>query len=296
MYRVYTWVASVVPKLPRSLRRLAAVVIGNLAWGFARLARKSATANVIRVLGSSSGRRTLFDRVREQLIVRRIFCNCIDNYLELFALPARPREQVVAKMDVAGIEHLEEALSLGRGAVLFSAHLGPFEYLSSWFSAHGYEMVIPVENVRDERLLRLMVTLRQSHGVTFVPLSGPKAIRTMFDTLRRNQLVLITADRAVEGEEVVVDFFGAATALPSGPVDLSLKTGAPLVGAFGWRSAGGRVSAEFTRLTMALPHDQRRQPEALQAELVRQLERAISAHLEQWVVFEFVWTGDHSRK
>ena len=41
------------------------------------------------------------------------------------------------------IEHLEEALLLGAGeSSLFQAHLGPFEYLSSWFSAHGYEMVI----------------------------------------------------------------------------------------------------------------------------------------------------------
>jgi lauroyl/myristoyl acyltransferase len=122
-----------------------------------------------------------------------------------------------------------------------------------------------------------------------VPLDGPKAVRMLYDALSDNHLVLITADRAVAGESVVMDFFGAPARMPQGPVDLSLRTGAPLVGAFGWRSAGGRMAAEFTPLTLALPGDQRDKPDILQAALTRQLERTVRAHLDEWVVFEPVW-------
>jgi KDO2-lipid IV(A) lauroyltransferase len=269
-------------------------MIGSLAWVFARRQRAHVTANVVQVLGPSV-RQSLAGGIRVQLIVRRIFCNCIQNYLELLALPSLTRQNLVATMDVTGVENLEDALSHGRGVVVFSAHLGPFEYMSSWLPARGYETVIPVEKVTDERLLRLTVELRRRTGVVFVPLDGVKAVRTMFGALRRNQIVLITADRAVQGESVVMDFFGAAARLPRGPVDLSLRTGAPLVGGFGWRTPGNRVAVLFTPLTLALPEDQRDKPELLQAALTRQLERIVRDHLDEWVVFESIWANAASR-
>jgi lauroyl/myristoyl acyltransferase len=134
-----------------------------------------------------------------------------------------------------------------------------------------------------------MVDLRRRNGADFVPLDGPKAIRTMYDALSNNHLVLITADRAVAGQSVVTDFFGAPARLPQGPVDLSLRSGAPLVGAFGWRSDGGRMGAEFTPLILALPADQRDKREVLQAALTRQLEKVVRTHLDEWVVFEPIW-------
>ena len=288
MFEIFRWAAKIVPKLPRRLRETAAVVIGTLGWLLARRQRKRVTANVTQVLGPSITH-SLFDGLQTQRIVRRIFCNCIRNYLDLLALSAVARQEIVANLDVKGVENLEAALALGRGAVLFSAHLGPFEYLPAWFSARGYRMVIPVEKLRDERILQLMVDLRRRSGADFVPLEGLKAIRTMYDALSKNHIVLITADRAVAGESVVTDFFGAPARLPQGPVDLSLRSGAPLVGAFGWRCDGGRMAAEFTPLTLALPGDQRDKREVLQAALTRQLERTVRAHLDEWVVFEPVW-------
>ena len=220
MYEIFHRAARIVPKLPRWLHQIIAVVVGSLAWGLARRARGHVTANVTQVLGPSI-RQSFIGRLRAQRIVRRIFCNCIHNYLELFGSVAA--KEAVARFDVKNIGYFEEALSYGRGVVLFSAHLGPFEHLSSWFSAHGYELVIPVENVKDERMLQLMLELRRRSGVEFVPVDGMKAIRTMFNTLRKNQLVLITADRAIHGESVITDFFGAAARLPRGPVDLSVQ-------------------------------------------------------------------------
>jgi lauroyl/myristoyl acyltransferase len=292
VFEIFRWAAKIVPKLPRGLRQSVAVIIGTLGWLSARRQRWRVTANVTQVLGPSIAH-SLFDGLQIQRIVRRIFCNCIRNYLDLLALPAVTRQEIVADLDVKGVENLEAALALGHGVVLFSAHLGPFEYLPAWFSARGYRMVIPVENLRDERLLHLMVDLRRRNGADFVPLDGPKAIRMLYDALSSNHLVLITADRAVAGESVVTDFFGAPARLPQGPVDLSLRTGAPLVGAFGWRSAGGRMAAAFTPLTLALPGDQRDKREVLQAALTRQMERIIRAHLDEWVVFEPVWV-EHS--
>jgi lauroyl/myristoyl acyltransferase len=153
-----------------------------------------------------------------------------------------------------------------------------------------------VENLKDERLLRLMVDLRNSNGVNYVPLGGSTPMRTIIQALRNNQIVLITADRAVVGESVVRDFFGKPARLPIGPVNLSLRTGAPLVGALGWRSSRYRISGEFIRLTLALPEEQRTQPDAVEEALLRELERMIGMHPEQWVVFSQVWVDQEQER
>jgi KDO2-lipid IV(A) lauroyltransferase len=162
--------------------------------------------------------------------------------------------------------------------------------MTQWFSAKGYQVVIPVERLKDERMLRLIVRLRSSSGVTFVPLGGSSPMRVIIQALRKNQIVLITADRAVEGESVVRDFFGEPARLPIGPVNLSIRTGAPLVGALGWRVSRKQIRGEFSRLTLALSEEERQQADVVEAALIKQLERAISAHPEQWVVFAPVWT------
>lgn len=288
MYHFFRWAAKIVPYFPLWLLRLLSGAIAPLAWLFGASARRQATINARHVLGPESAR-TAAGRRRLRRVVRGMFRNSVSNYLDALKLPSMDVEKILQGFSIAHEEYLAEALALGKGAVLFSAHFGPFEYLARWFSAHGYQVVIPVENLKDERLLRLMVELRNSSGVTFMPLGGSAPMRTIIQALRKNQIVLITADRAVEGESVIKDFFGSPARLPIGPVNLSIRTGAPLVGALGWRSSRTHVDGEFIRLTLALPEEERKQPDVVEAAVLRELERVIGAHPEQWIVFSPVW-------
>src|SRR5579883_2592530 len=291
MYHLFRWAAKIVPHFPLWLLRVLSDVIGPLAWLVATSARKQATVNALHVLGPEI-QRTAAGRRKLRRVVRGMFCSNASNYLDAFKLPSMDVQEILQGFSIMHEEYLTEALALGKGAVLFSAHFGPFEYLARWFAAHGYQVVIPVENLKDERLLRLMVELRNSSGITFVPLGGSAPMRTIIQALRKNQIVLITADRAVEGESVIKDFFGAPARLPIGPVNLSIRTGAPLVGALGWRSSKTRISGEFIRLTLALSEEERKQPDCVEEALLRELERIISAHPEQWIVFSRIWERD----
>lgn len=274
-------------RLPRPLRRVLSIVAGAIAWAVAGKPRRAVIANVSQVLGLSP-ESPLLSRLRAQLIARRIFCHCVSNYLELFALPRLTREEVLGRIDVRGREYFEEAAALGRGVIVASAHLGPFEYLTCWMPARGFEMIIPVEKIGDKSFLGQMLKARLSNGVTFVPLTGLGAVRAMVRTLNNGQVVLITADRAVEGQSAILNFFGAPARLPLGPVDLSVMTGATLIGAFGWRN-GNRNVIEYVPISLALPEEKRGDRGALQALLVRRLERIISDHIDEWVVFEPIW-------
>lgn len=274
-------------RLPRPLRNALSAVAGTVAWAVAAQPRRNVTENVRQVLGKSS-RLPVASRWSEQFVVRRIFCRCVSNYLELFALPRLTKSEILGRIDVLGREHFEGAVDLGRGVIIASAHLGPFEYLPSWFPERGFEMTIPVEKIGNKEMLGLMLQARLSNGVTFVPLTGLAAVRTMVRTLRKGQIVLITSDRAVEGQSVNVNFFGAPAQLPVGPIDLSIMTGAPLVGGFGW-SNGGRDVIEFVPISLALPFEQRTNRDALKTAIVRELEKMIGTHIDEWVVFDRIW-------
>jgi KDO2-lipid IV(A) lauroyltransferase len=256
MYGVALRASKIAPKIPRPVRRQLAALIGTAAWAVAGRARRHVSANVWHARGAPAQQDLAF-RIRTQQIVRRIFCNCISNYLELFTRPTLSKQAVLDRIEVRGVEHFEEAAALNRGVVIASAHLGPFEYLTSWMPARGFELTIPVQKMRDDRMLRLMLEKRISNDVSFVPVTGFGAVR-------------------------------APARLPLGPVNLAIQTGAPLIGAFGWRN-GSRDVVEFVPISFALPDHERGNRELLQALLLRRLEKIIGDHLDEWVVFEPVW-------
>jgi len=294
MYKLFKFSSIVIPRLPGWSIPVLADIAGFVAFLIATKARKQATSNMIHVLGkeverSSAGRR----RLRRTVI--HMFQNNARNYLDLFTLPYLSPNKILNLIDAKGVEHLEQALALGKGVILFSAHFGPFNYLAQWISIKGYHVVIPVEDLKDKRTLDLTLQLRNSQGVQFLPLGGSAPMRTMIKALRNNQIVLITADRAVEGESREKVFFGEPARLPIGPVALSQRTGAALVGACGWYTSRTHIEGKFVPLTLELTEDERNNTDTVMLTLINKLEKYIKPYPEQWVVFSPVWISDFAK-
>ncbi len=292
MYTLFRFASIVIPRLPRWFVLSLANLIGLVAWLLASKARKQATANMIHVLGPQV-LATRAERRRLRRCVRGIFQNSARNYLEMFFLPYIQPESFLRSIDAEGVEHLEAALALGKGVILFSAHLGPFEFMVQWLSLKGYQVTIPVEQLKDQRMLDLMLKLRSSHGVHFIPVEGGTALRSIIQALRNNQIVLIAADRAVQGESVEKPFFGELARLPIGPVSLSQRTGAALLGAFGWHTSSKRIAGQVVPLSLELTEEERANTELLLCRVIETMEQFIKAHPDQWLVFSPVWKDDH---
>jgi lauroyl/myristoyl acyltransferase len=294
MYYLFRIASVVIPRLPHWFVIPLANMIGLLAWLVGSRARKQVTANIIHVLGAE----TLVTRAgRRQLrkTVRVIFQNSARNYLEVFFLPYMQPETILRHLDIEGLEYLEAALALGKGVILFTAHLGPYNYLAQWLSIKSYQSIIPVEHLKDQRILDLMLKLRSSQGVHFIPLGGSAALRSTIQALRNNQIVVIAADRAIQGEGIEKPFFGEPARLPIGPASLSQRTGAALVGAFGWYSSSKHLAGQFVPLSLQLTEEDRANTDKLMCGMIERMERFIKAHPEQWVVFSPIWTSDFAQ-
>jgi phosphatidylinositol dimannoside acyltransferase len=288
MFYFFRFASVVIPRLPHWFVLSLANVIGLVTWLVASKPRKQATVNILHVLGTQvlathAGRRQLRKTVRSMFQYR------VRNYLELFFLPYTRPEVIMSHIVAEGIEYLEAALAEGKGVILFSAHLGPFEYLVRWLSINGYQVIIPVERLKDQRMLDLMLKMRTSQGLHYIPLGGSGPLRSIIQALRNNQIVLIMVDRAVEGESVVKPFFGEPARLPIGAVSLSQRTGAPLLGVFGRYASSKLMVGELTPLSLALTEEEQANTDTLMCGVIERMERFIKAHPEQWVVFSPVW-------
>lgn len=222
-------------------------------------------------------------------LVRATFRQGLRYYYDTFRAPALTDKELASLATIRGWEHIERALSRGKGAIVFTAHFGSPALVAQLLAVRGFKVTTAAEPVRPQRLLDLMTRVRGSRGITLLPLNQRSA-RELAEVLRRNEVVGVVADRDIQGTGITVDLFGVPKNLPSGPVLLALRSGAPILPAFTYRREGNRLEGVIGEpVALERTGDLRRDVKINTQALARVLERAISEAPEQWIVFEPVW-------
>ena len=214
-------------------------------------------------------------------------------WVDSFRLPDLTPEQVDEGFAFEGYEHIGRAAALGQGPIVVLPHLGGWEWAAFWITrVMGLELTAVVEEVKPQELFDFFVELRRALGMHIVPL-GPSAGSQVLAAIRDNHVTVLLADRDIAGGGVEVEFFGERTTLPSGPVTLALRSGAPLIpAAVLFRGAGhhavvrppmdltrqGRFRDDVTRLTQDLAHE---------------LEALIRLAPDQWHLQQPNWPSDY---
>ncbi len=282
MYYVFRLVGLLAPRLPAGLGLRLAAVLGDLWYHLARGQRAILLCNLRHVLGPAATEETIRHTARE------IFRNSFRNYYDLFRLPHLPAEDVEKLIVVQGEEHLREALAVGKGAILATAHFGNVEIMTRTSAIRQYQITGVAEHVQPERLYRYLLAQRSSGGVHLVPIDG--SLKAIFRALRANQLVGLAADRDVSGTGITVPFFGAPANLPVGYVSLARRTGAPVLPIFIVRQPEGRFVIQIEPpLALANSGDRERDVRSGVAQMVAVLERYIGQYPEQWTFYQPIW-------
>ncbi len=140
-------------------------------------------------------------------------------------------EELRNSIDCVGIENLESAVAKGKGIILFTGHLGSWEFCSFGLALLGYPCTFVVRRIDNPAVERLVDRTRSRFGNR--SLDKRTGIRKLFRTLRSNQTVGILVDVNMIGNEgIFTDFFGIPASTTFMPARLSLSTGAILVPVF----------------------------------------------------------------
>ena len=210
--------------------------------------------------------------------------------IELARLLGRPLQATLGEMTLDGLEHLQIAMAEHRGALMLSAHLGNWEYLSAAAHLTGYPLSIVVRPLDSPALDAVAARMRLKTGVELIDKRG--ALRPVLEALRRRRMVGVLLDQnAARRESVFVPFFGHVASTSRSLALLSIRTGAPIVPIFTAREAPGRHRVV---IEPPLPRPTVNDPEQAIVEMTARCNQIIEAAIrktpEQWL-----WAHDRWR-
>lgn len=283
-YYLYRLSGLVLPRIPPGMGYFLATRLGDLLYRVSQGTRANVYDNLAHILEGS--RRTSGDM---DGIVRGVFHSMAKNYYDLFRVPTLSLAEIARLVEVKGWEHIETALSKGKGLILVTAHFGNTDVVAQVPALRDIPVVAPAEHVQPEALFQHICGLRTNKLLRLIPIDGP--LFELFRALRRNEVVGLAADRDITDSGIVVDFFGAPARLPDGYAQLSLRTGAPIIVGFSHRQPDNTFVVHLEPpLELEDTGDREHDVRVGVEQVVAIMERYIGGHPEQWVMSVPIWT------
>jgi len=281
-YYIYRFLGALVPHIPPRIGYAIFRLLGDFAYSSSATDRENVHDNLRHVLGTEA------DPAQIEEVARRVFRNQACNYYDLFRVASLRSEQIERLVTTHGWERVDRALSDGKGLIVVSAHFGNVDVVAQVFATRHYPVTVAAEHLQPEELYQYVVSLRASKGIRLIP--ADRFLRPLYRALRSNEIIGLAVDRNLTGTGTLTEFFGSPALLPDGPVRLALRTGAPLMPAFGLRRADGTFEA-FLEAPLQLENtgDSSKDVRSGMAKVVAVLEEYIARYPEQWVMFQPVW-------
>lgn len=282
-YYLYRLLGLVAPLIPPGLGYPVATRLGDLFYRLDRVSRANIYDNVTHIIEGSA--KAAGD---SETIVRGVFRNMAKNYYDLFRVPTLSLAEIARLVKVEGWEHVERALSRGKGLIIVTAHFGNTDIVAQVLALREVPVVVPAEHLKPEVLFQYICSLRTTKGLRLIPVDG--MLLELFRALQRNEAVGLATDRDITESGIVVDFFGAPARLPDGSAQLSLRTGAPIIAGFGQRLPDNTFVARFEPpLELEATGDRNRDVRVGVEKVVAIMERYIGEHPDQWVMSVPIW-------
>jgi len=277
----------IMPRLPRFLHPPVAAVTALIFFLLLKRERRAVTRNLRRV----SGKRGLLLRWK----VYRVFYSFCDLMVSYCFLPQATHSQLLDMLvdsDGSGTK-INRCLAAGNGLIVWTAHLGNWEFASRLLAIYGRVNVARV--VEDNPAEITLRNLMASERIKTVDLKeGVPATLELLQALRRNEIVAIQGDRVYQRHTFEVPFFSQPTSFPVGPFLLSQVSGAPVLPAFVIRRGWLRYHALIGDPIPAVPRrvkcgdDDAGLREAM-CQAVRFLEKTLTTHYDQWMNYFDFW-------
>jgi KDO2-lipid IV(A) lauroyltransferase len=180
------------------------------------------------------GEDSSFRRRREVLGTFASYAHCLAE-----ALASGRPEAERPSLRVSGEQHLTAALARGAGAIVVTAHAGPWDALARVLRKRfGLDVMVVMEAERDAQARGLHDSVRASAGVNVVHVGDdPMLALALRKQLEQGGVVALQLDRgAPSGRALRVRLFGRAFSVPEGPFRLAAVSGAPIVPVFARRA------------------------------------------------------------
>jgi lauroyl/myristoyl acyltransferase len=149
------------------------------------------------------------------------------SFLELFLSPGLTPEAMEGWVEFQGLEHLQQALDGGKGALLTTMHLGDERLLHILLALKGFPIRALSADFADYGWAARRARLKAAGA--FHPLETGHSHRWMFRSLDAGEAVFMALSGFGGRRGAWVDLLGRDVLFSSAPARLALRTGAPLL-------------------------------------------------------------------
>jgi lauroyl/myristoyl acyltransferase len=295
-YYVFRLVEAVVSRLPRAGAYALAGVLGPLFW-------RLRPARFALLRENLSHAAPGLSPAEMDALMRRNVANLARSWVDVMQL--RRQTAVMSRyLHAEGIPHLNSLVEEGNGVIAISMHLGCWEAGLSLGTSSGAYTALLAERLRPERLFKRMSAAREGMGLHIIPLDvaairaadpetarrlGAGATREIIRALKRGGVVAIAIDRDLIGNGAPVPFFGAPASIPTGAVEMAMRTGAALVPVALLRDGLHVRGAVYPRVAYDTAAPREAEVLRVTREILALFEGIIRDHPDQWHVLDRVW-------
>jgi predicted LPLAT superfamily acyltransferase len=185
------------------------------------------------------------------------------------------------------------ALAMGKGAILLSAHIGNWEIAGNLLH-DGLEKPIHVAMIDAEKpeIRGIFAKALNQRKISIIPINqeGIGFMTEIVNALRKNEIICMHGDRMFGKKGDAVLFFNAPVMFPRGPFAIAAATGAPIIPIFTYKKGLRQyIFHTFDRIDLKEPED------SLLTEgrekYVHFLEQVVKENPYEWFNFYDFW-GD----
>jgi KDO2-lipid IV(A) lauroyltransferase len=169
-------------------------------------------------------------------LVGRVFREMGHGFVEMLRLDMFDGKNDLARyFTIEGIDHIREALQLGRGCILLTGHLGFWEAGSYVLPTLGFPIGIVAKPMKNPLVDAYFRRLRQAYGAYII--DTHKGARRIVKALQSNHAVGILMDQHMPRRQAVrVPFFGRPAYTTPIVARIAIKNQVPIVPVFAYRN------------------------------------------------------------
>lgn len=168
------------------------------------------------------------EREKVEALARAVFVHLGRTVVDAARAGRLLRPGAGGRVAVEGLERLRAARDRGRGVLIISAHLGPWELIPQ-VAPLVYEPIHVVARPLDNpRLDRLLTRIRERSGSQVI--QKRDALRAVLGVLRAGGTAAMLIDQHIsEREGAVVPFFGRPASTVTAPALIAIRSGAAVL-------------------------------------------------------------------
>ncbi|MBI5042359.1 MAG: lysophospholipid acyltransferase family protein [Nitrospirae bacterium] len=249
--------------------------------------RKRQYKNIRHILGNGA------DEKQVRAIVLKVWQNWGKYLLDFFRfsnLNSNNLSSFVA--EIKGKDIIDKALAKGRGAIIFTAHLGHWELGALCLKLTGYKTNVIMSPYESPDVNITVGKIREKNGIGTIPVEdeGPASIIRILKALKNNELITIQGDRDIEKKGIMLNFFGEPAYFPKGPMLLAMKTKSPAIPAFTFIDSDNLYhSIAEEEIEIEDTGDEEKDLRINMERMVKIIERYVRKYPEQWYNFYYFW-------